>query len=211
MSAVFFDLDGTLIDSRADLSEAVNHTRRDMDLAELPLETVIANVGRGARYLLENSIPESRVGFDELWPVFSAHYVEHMFDTTVLYPGVEETLAELEARGWKMGVNTNKPSFATGEILKRFGLDRYFGPAVVAGGDCAEMKPSAMPLVECAARMGHRLSASDWMVGDSWADMHCAAAAGVKGAYCTYGFSEERGSRSDARIDRFGELLDILK
>jgi phosphoglycolate phosphatase len=205
-----FDLDGTLIDSRLDLTAAVNHTRRDLSLGELPVEAVLANVGRGARYLLQNSIPESKVDFEELWPVFSAHYVEHMLDNTVLYPGVAETLAELDRRGWKMGVNTNKPSFATGKILEHFGIARYFGRGVVAGGDCAEMKPSALPLRECAARIGHVLDADDWMVGDSWVDMQCAEAAGVKGAFCEFGFGELRASRCDARLDRFERLLDVL-
>ena len=210
MNAVFFDLDGTLIDSRLDLTAAVNHTRRDLSLGELPVEAVLANVGRGARYLLQNSIPESKVAFEEIWPVFSAHYVEHMLDNTELYPGVADTLAELDRRGWKMGVNTNKPSFATGKILEHLGIARYFGRGVVAGGDCAEMKPSALPLRECAARIGHVLDADDWMVGDSWADMQCAEAAGVKGAFCEFGFGELRASRCDARLDRFERLLDVL-
>jgi phosphoglycolate phosphatase len=211
MNAVFFDRDGTLIDSRLDLTAAVNHTRRDLGMGDLPVEAVLANVGRGARYLLKNSIPESGVAFEELWPVFSGHYVEHMLDSTVLYPGVSETLAELGRRGWKMGVNTNKPSFATGKILEHFGIARHFGNAVVAGGDCVEMKPSAMPLRECAKRVGHQLDGSDWMVGDSWADMECAAAAGVKGAFCSFGFGERRDSRCDAKIERFDQLLDILR
>ena len=52
MPAVFFDIDGTLFDTRADLAGTVNHTRRDLGLAELPVETVITHVGQGARYLL---------------------------------------------------------------------------------------------------------------------------------------------------------------
>ena len=54
MPAVFFDIDGTLFDTRADLAGTVNHTRRDLGLAELPVETVITHVGQGARYLLEH-------------------------------------------------------------------------------------------------------------------------------------------------------------
>ena len=58
MNAVFFDFDGTLFDTKADLAATVNHTRRDLGLAEWPEAEVIANVGQGAKYLLENSIPE---------------------------------------------------------------------------------------------------------------------------------------------------------
>ena len=84
MNAVFFDMDGTLFDSRADLASAVNFTRRDLGLAALPQDTVIGFVGRGARYLLENAIPERAGHFDELWPQFSANYRADMLDETVL-------------------------------------------------------------------------------------------------------------------------------
>lgn len=210
MNAVFFDMDGTLIDSKADLAATVNHTRRDLGLAELPVETVIGFVGRGARYLLDHAIPE-RTG-EDVAAVFRSHYAEHCCESVTLYPGVRETLAELVRRGWLLGVNTNKPNFATRMILEKFGLDRLFGTAVVAGGDCAEMKPSALPLRDCAARLrGHRLSSRDWMVGDSWTDLDCAANAGVKSAFCTYGFGQLGDSRYTVRISRFNELLRYLK
>ncbi|MBR4652448.1 MAG: HAD hydrolase-like protein [Kiritimatiellae bacterium] len=212
MNAVFFDMDGTLIDSRADLASAVNFTRVDLGLAPLPQEQVVSFVGCGARYLLENAIPEITGRFDELWPQFSANYQAHMLDATTLYPGVRRTLAELADRGWLMGINTNKPNFATAGILEHFGLKRYFGAAVIAGGDCVEMKPSGLPLRECAARMrGHRLSAHDWMVGDNWTDMESGTNAGVKTAFCTFGFGHLRESRYTIKINRFEELLRYLK
>lgn len=210
MNAVFFDMDGTLIDSKADLAATVNHTRRDLGLAELPVETVIGFVGRGARYLLDHAIPE-RTG-EDVAAIFRSHYAEHCCESVTLYPGVRETLEELARRGWLLGVNTNKPNFATRMILEKFGLDRLFGSAVVAGGDCAEMKPSALPLRDCAARLGgHRLSSRDWMVGDSWTDLDCAANAGVKSAFCAYGFGSLGDSRYTVRISRFNELLRCLK
>ena len=212
MNAVFFDMDGTLFDSRADLASAVNFTRKDLGLQPLPQETVIGFVGCGARYLLENSIPEIKGRFDELWPQFSANYRAHMLDETVLYPGVRSTLAELADRGWAMGINTNKPNFAAREMLAHYGILRYFGDAIIAGGDCVEMKPSGLPLRECAARMrGHRLSSHDWMVGDNWTDMDCGRNAGVKTAFCTFGFGRLRESRCTMKINRFDELLRYCK
>ena len=213
MNAAFFDLDGTLADTRADLAATVNHTRRDLGLAELPVETVVANVGNGARVLLEKSIPEAAGRpFEELRGVFMSHYVEHCCETVALYPGVASTLAELRSRGWLLGVVTNKPRAAVLPILEKFGLRRHFGNAIVAGGDCAELKPSAMPLRECAARMcSHRLSSHDWLVGDNWTDMQCASNAGVRGMFCTFGFGRLGDSRYSERIGSFGEILRHLK
>ena len=212
MNAIFFDVDGTLVDSRADLASAVNFTRAELDLPLLPQEKIIEGVGSGARHLLETGIPEMAGKFDELWPRDRANYEAHMLDTTVLYPGVRSTLAELADRGWLLGVNTNKPSFATKAILDHFGLSRFFGAAVIAGGDCDEMKPSAKPLREAASRMrGHRLSSHDWMVGDNWTDMDCAANAGVKSAFCSFGFGRLKDSRFTVKINRFDELLRYCK
>ena len=210
--AVFFDMDGTLIDSKADLCATVNHARRDLGLAELPQDEVIRHVGRGARHLLATAIPEKADDVDSLMEVFMARYGEHMLESVSLYPGVRETLEELAARGWLLGINTAKPSFAVHAILGKFGLARLFGDAVVAGGDCAEMKPSAMPLRECASRMrGHSLSPDDWMVGDNWTDIDCAVNGGIKSAFCTYGFGTIRDSHCTARIGSFPELLAHLK
>ena len=64
MNACYFDMDGTLIDSRADLAATVNHTRRDLGLAEKPQDEILSHVGRGARHLLANAIPEA--GGDEI-------------------------------------------------------------------------------------------------------------------------------------------------
>ena len=240
MNAVFFDIDGTLFDTKADLAATVNHTRRDLGLAEWPEDEVIANVGQGAKYLLEHSIPEvlaegklsasltsgkdsafpleltsgkdSASPFEEVWGIFKSHYAEHCVERVQPYPGVVRTLGELRDRGWLMGVNTNKPNFAVKLILEKFGMTRYFGAAVVAGGDGIPLKPDAQSLRECASRLrGHRLSSHDWMVGDSWTDMQCATNAGVKGAFCTYGFGKLKDSRFTIKINRFEELLRHLK
>ena len=210
MNAVFFDFDGTLFDTKADLAATVNHTRRDLGLAEWPEAEVIANVGQGAKYLLENSVPERP--FEETWELFRGHYAEHCVERAEPYPGVVRTLGELRDRGWLLGINTNKPNFAVKLILEKFGMTRYFGSAIVAGGDGVELKPSAQSIRECASRLrGHRLSSHDWMVGDSWTDMQCATNAGVKGAFCSYGFGKLKDSRFTIKINRFDELLRHLK
>ena len=205
MNAVFFDIDGTLFDTKADMAATVNHTRRELGLAEITEDEVLTHVGLGARYFLETSIPERP--YDEIHEAFMNHYAEHCAERVQPYPGVVRTLGELHDRGWLMGINTNKPNFAVRLILEKFGMTRYFGSAIVAGGDGVELKPSAQSIRECASRLrGHRLSSHDWMVGDSWTDMQCATNAGVKGAFCTYGFGKLKDSRFTIKINRFDDV-----
>lgn len=211
MNAAFFDMDGTLIDSRRDLAATVNHTRRDLGLKELPVEEVLLHVGLGANHLLKSAIPEATQDVAQLKSLFMSHYSEHMLETVTLYPDVRETLETLREWGWHLGINTAKPAFAVKEILAKFELQDLFGAAVIAGGDCAEMKPSPLPLRECAARMvGHTLARDDWMIGDNWTDIQCAANAGIKSAFCLFGFGKLNDSHATIKLARFSDLLTAL-
>ena len=207
-TAYFFDMDGTLIDSRADLAATVNHTRRDLGLEELPVEDVLVHVGRGARYLLAHAIPERGAMGDELFKIFMSHYGEHMLESVTLYPGVEATLETLAARGSLLGINTAKPRFAVDAIISHFNLGRFFGSAIIAGGDSAEMKPSPVPLYDCARKMGHELSCGDWMVGDNWTDIQCGANAGIKTVFCEFGFGIRGDVPPTLSIRRFDEIMN---
>lgn len=209
--AVFFDLDGTLADTKADLCATVNHTRRDLGLAERPEEEIIIHIGLGARHLLANAIPERAGEIDDLWRIFMSHYGEHATQLVTLYPGVMETLETLAERGWLLGVNTAKPAFATHAVLEHLGIKKFFGSAIVAGGDCPEMKPSALPLKMCAEKMGHTLTPDDWMVGDNWTDIECANNAGVKSAFCEFGIGILKGAECTVKIASFAELADRLR
>lgn len=209
--ALFFDLDGTLFDTREDLASTVNHLRSDLGLPAVSTCEVVSHVGCGARHLLKGAVPEADRPFEELWRMFSARYREHCCEKLVPYEGVEATLEELARRGWKLGVNTNKPRFAVDLILAKFALARFFNGAVVAGGDGIALKPDSASIRECAARMGgHVLSPRDWMIGDSWNDMRCAEAAGVRGAFCEFGFGSLDGAPFDISLASFSGIPDAL-
>ncbi len=217
-TAIFFDLDGTLVDTRADLAAAVNHTRGDFNLPPLALDDVLACVGQGAKYLLSHTIPECAasfatddVAFEKVWGHFRERYRAHMLDEAKLYPTVRETLEELKSRGYLLGVNTAKPAFATRTLLDHLGILEFFGEAVVAGGDSPEMKPSALPLLMCAEKMNHAVTPRDWMVGDHWTDLQCAARAGVQSAFCAFGFGTPGDEPVAVRLERMNELLQFLE
>ncbi len=208
MTALFFDLDGTLFETRHDLAATVNRTREALALKPLPEETVLLSVGRGANYLLEHAIPE-RSG-DDVRKLFFDHYAQECCVRVEPYAGVLDTLKTLASRGCLLGVNTNKPAFAARAILKKFGLDALFGAGVVAGGDGFPLKPDPKSIQACAERLHHTLSADDWMVGDSWTDLECARRAGVRSAFCTFGFGFQEGLNPDATLTAFADLLDAV-
>src|SRR2546429_2670509 len=107
---VAFDLDGTLIDSRADLTAAVNHVLRGLGLAELPPAILYRYVGDGARALVERALGSDHQ--DRLAAgveAFMAYYAAHLLDVTRPYPGVEVALAALAAPGGACSVLTNNP------------------------------------------------------------------------------------------------------
>ena len=209
MKTALFDLDGTLIDSRADLARAVNRTRQDFGLPPKSEAEVVACVGEGVRLLIERAIPER----PDLWEAMLSrqreNYRAHCLDHTTLYPGVKETLRALAAAGWRLAVVTNKPGPVTRPILEGLGIAGCFG-AVVGGGDCPVLKPDPAPLRQAAAQLGVTLGAEDWMVGDNFTDLEAGRRAGVRRCFCRFGFGEPRGESFDVAIGRMDEFLAVV-
>lgn len=210
MKAVFFDLDGTLIDSRADLATAVNLTRADFHLPPLSQEAVAGFVGEGLRKLLERSIPEKLDIMDELLAHARTHYRAHWLDQTTLYPGTAEVLRELKARGWKRAVVTNKPSEYVQPILAGLGVADWFD-ALVGGGDTKRLKPDPEPVHLAAKRMGISYLRGSWMVGDHFTDLAVGRNAGLLCCFCRFGFGDARDEKYDLAIDSFAELVDGME
>jgi phosphoglycolate phosphatase len=209
MKTALFDLDGTLIDSRADLALAVNLTRQDFGLPPKSLDEVLACVGEGVRALIERAIPELPGQWEAMLARQRAHYIAHMLDQTRLYPGVLETLQALCEAGWRLGVVTNKPGPVTRPVLEGLGVLKYFG-AVVGGGDCSALKPDPAPLHLAAAQMGVTLDAEDWMIGDHVTDLEAGRRAGVKRCFCRFGFGEQRGEAYELAVDRMTDFLSAV-
>src|SRR5215470_16631137 len=131
---VVFDLDGTLIDSLADLAAAVNHVRDQLSLAPLPAAAVRDCVGEGARLLVERALgPDNREHWGEGLRSFLEYYGVHLLDHTLAYEGVADALTTLKARGVVLSVLTNKPEAMSRNILAGLGLLPLF--AAVLGGD----------------------------------------------------------------------------
>ncbi|MEG1787981.1 MAG: HAD-IA family hydrolase [Kiritimatiellia bacterium] len=208
--ALFFDLDGTLIDSRGDIANSVNLTRADYGLPPLPLAEITSMVGNGARQLILRAMPEHAAILDELVANNKRQYAEHLVVHTFAYPGVPEGLAELRALGCKMAVTSNKTAELIPHILETLGILNFFD-VTVGGGDVAVLKPDPALLYLAAQKMGVEVRPTDWVIGDHYTDLEVGRHAGIKVCHCAYGFGQPRGERFDVEIHDLREFAAFLR
>ena len=194
--AVLIDLDGTLLDTAADLAAALNATLTEIGRPTLDVDAVAGYVGKGADVLVHRALTRSLDGraeaalFDRAKASFYRHYRHQNGRATALIPGVREALDALRSNGLKLACVTNKPGEFTHRLLDRFGLaDRF--DAVVSGDDTIEKKPHAAPLLAACERLG--VTPSDAvMIGDSENDLLSARAAGCRVILVDGGYNEGR-------------------
>jgi phosphoglycolate phosphatase len=208
-AGIIFDLDGTLIDSRADLALAVNLTRAELDLPPIPEDQVVGYVGEGVRTLLTRAIPERPQQLERALAINQRHYRAHLLDRTRLYPGVMAALEQLRQRELPLMVVTNKPRAFTDLILEGLGIARLMA-AVVGGGDCPGLKPDPAPLLLALERAGCA-AAGSWMAGDHFTDLEAGRRAGLKRCFCRYGFGDPRTESWDLAVDVLTQLADHLE
>jgi phosphoglycolate phosphatase len=205
--AVVFDLDGTLIDSAPDLAQAVNALLAELGKPPLAEAAIRPMIGDGARLLLARALAAAGAQTaPDMFDRFMRHYLAHLTDRTRPYPDVPSTLEALRARGYAMGICTNKPLEATRRVLEAFGLAKFFG-AVIGGDSLPQKKPEPEPLQATIAGLGGGPAV---MIGDSANDMLCARAAGVTGILIPsdYGTPAEV---ADLRLARFSDLVPALE
>ena len=208
---LIFDLDGTLIDSKRDLADAVNATRGWMNLPPLEDERVYSYVGNGAPVLVRRALPDaSEEDADRALRFFLDYYREHMLDATTLYPGVREALDRLHGAGVPMAVLTNKPVRFSIRLLEGLGLEMHFF-RVYGGNSFEEKKPHPMGIELLVAESGAD-RARTVMVGDSAVDVRTARNACVRACGVTWGFQPETFTEAppDFMIDEMSALADMV-
>ncbi len=206
--AVLFDLDGTLFDTRADISAAANATLRHFGEAVRPVEEIATFVGDGGRLLLARTfdIEVSDPRIDTFMPVFLDHYVDHAYRFATWIPGARDVLEALD--GAVVGLVTNKARRVTEALLELCDLPRPFD-LVVAGGD-GVLKPDPWSMHHASTSLGIPC-AELVLVGDGPQDVGAARAAGVKSVAFTGGFHPAERVRllpADVVVEHMGDLLD---
>ncbi len=215
-----FDLDGTLIDSRIDLTNSVNAMLEHFGKPMLAEPTVASYIGDGAAALVRRALAHAHLIKDEPDPHddgfvgqaldwFIGYYRVHKLDYTYVYPGVMESLNAIRERhpSLPMAVLTNKPVHPSRAICKHFGMDRFFF-AVYGGNSFATKKPDPAGLLRLIAEAPHAgaavTAAETVMIGDSHVDVETARACGARSLGCTFGLSPESlaGASPDASVDK---------
>ncbi|MGQ2966345.1 HAD family hydrolase [Methylophilus sp.] len=191
MQAVLFDLDGTLVDTAADLGYALNLQRQRHGLAFLPDAAMRPYASHGSKGLLEIGFglsPED-MAFDEMRTEYLALYTEVLTRQPVLFPGMAETLAAIEQQGLQWGIVTNKPRRFTTPIVEALGLSARAG-AVISGDDAAAPKPAPQTLLLACERM--QLNPADTIyLGDAERDVQAGNAAGMTTLVALFGYLSE--------------------
>lgn len=208
---VVFDLDGTLVDSKVDLANSVNHALGVFGFPSLPNETIYSYVGNGASMLIRRSLgADGKEILPRVLETFLDHYRGHLLDTTVPYPGVRECLSE-HSGAFEMAVLTNKPIDMARTILSGLSLSRHF--VDVRGGDSfGSKKPDPEGLLRIMGQRG-TTPAETLMVGDSVNDILAGLGAGVATCGVTYGLGAEGFAMHppDFAIDGFPELFERIR
>jgi len=214
MSAIIFDLDGTLADTSGDLLAAANHCFRDMGHGDVlgPADAGVAL--RGGRMMLRAGL--ERVGqletelIDRYYPVLLEAYGTAISVHTRLYPGAMQAISALKTQGYAIGICTNKPERLADQLLSDLGVRDDFGSLV--GADTLPVrKPDPEPLFEATRRLGRDPRACV-LVGDSDTDRNTARAAAVPSILVTFGPSGDdmAALEPEALLDDFAALPSVV-
>lgn len=204
-TALVFDFDGTLFDTRENITNAVNKTRRQFGASPYPLREVVSWIGHGARYLAEKAFSNVNENFE----VVFAEYMKNYYDNATLgvrpYNGVVSTLPLFDL---PLHIISNKPQKMIFPVLEKFEIKKYFD--VIIGGDTLDVhKPDPKTAQVVADKHGCKMSKL-LMIGDHEVDIQFAKSCGMKSVFCTYGFSGSEAIGADHRISKFADLLEII-
>jgi phosphoglycolate phosphatase len=207
---IIFDLDGTLINSIEDITNALNYAFGPYGVNDLTTTEVTSMVGEGPLKLIQDVLAERNLLADKelLVKRLLDYYKSHPVDKTVLYPGTKETLEAL--KDLKMAIVTNKTEELSREILKKLELDKYFD-MVVAVDTIAERKPSPGPVIHVLSALN--VAPEDTViVGDSTIDILTGKASFVRTVAVTHGYGRDGfQDKADFVIGSLPELVDIVK
>lgn len=212
-AAIVFDLDGTLVDSLADIAAAANRMLADQGVAPLPEATIRGFVGNGLPKLVERVMVHCGLDLDrhpDLTQTTLRHYTAASSARTRPYPGVAAALEALRLEGMSLGLCTNKPEAPARHILRELALEPYFD-AVIGGDTLDTRKPDPSHLLATFDRLGRH--SARIFVGDSEVDAETAQRANVPFLLFSPGYRKSPLEQipHDAAFDDFHALPQLIR
>ena len=218
VKVILLDLDGTLLDTIADLAYAANLMRRDLGLPELPEAMVKTFVGRGLQNLVKRSVAVDAIGepdatfLERALALYEKHYAQVLTRSARPFAGVIEGLNLMQRAGFRLGCVTNKAARFTLPLLEYVNLAHYFD-LILSGDSLAQKKPDPMPLLHAARHFGVAPS-EVVLIGDSVNDAQAAQAAGCHVFLVPYGYSASRPVTelgADAIVAELADAPELLE
>jgi len=205
---VIFDMDGTLIDSKKDITISVNHVRRvNHNLPPLSEEFIVDAINKHQRNLAklfyETEVYERR---DK--KLFEKHYKEQCIEHPYLYEGVKELLQTLKEQGVKMSVATNAPTLFAQTMLEHLEVAKLFD--LIVGADRVKASKPNPDMLHFILDFYDFTATKDkaWMIGDNSKDIESAKNAGIEAIFAAWGFSAH--GTHDTIVKHPKEILDIV-
>lgn len=217
MNFYFFDLDGTLEDSRDDMANAANAIRESLGLNLRDINILKKHVNKGMHELYINCFDDYLLNsenydlaYNKVKQAYEDNYLDNICQNTKCYDGILETIKHLSKNG-KIFVVTNKPEKHSRALLKKLELSSYITD-IMGGDSCPEMKPSPLPLQVIAKRHGFVFAQDKaYMIGDSTGDVIAGKAFGATTVWCSWGYNLSFGNESpDITVNHPLELLNAL-
>ena len=205
---LLFDLDGTLVDTIIDITNALNYALMSTGIRNLTVVETKHLVGEGITRLIEKVLGDENKKFTEdVKSKFLSYYTDHLIDYSLVYPHVKTTIEQLA--NYRKAVISNKREYLSRQILRKLNLLEYFD--VVVGSDTTpEKKPSAFPIIYILQKLGISVKEAV-MIGDSNFDVEAGKKAGIKTVAVSYGYRARKYlSDADYLIDAFDELPSVL-
>ena len=213
--AIIFDMDGTLLDTVADIGEAANRTLSHNNLPQHPLESYKHFVGEGARLLIERALPiENRTEdlISECLELFFQEYSNTWNNHTKLYPGIEELLNSLSELPVTLSILSNKPDNFTKACAAEY-LNPWQFFKVIGNSDAIPRKPEPTGALSIVSELS--LNPDECLfVGDTKIDMQTARAAGMTSIGVLWGFRPRKElveAGANYLINAPKDLLTVLQ
>ncbi len=214
LNTILFDLDGTLLDTYRDMGAALNTLLAAYQKPALPVETIRPFVSNGALVMVCHAFqcePDSTQA-TTLWKEYLDEYIRNLCVQTELFNGMDRVLDEIENRGMKWGIVTNKPGFLTEPLLSRLSLDTRAG-CVVSGDTLPQRKPHPAPLQLACEQLGTRCHHAVY-IGDDARDIQAGKSAGMRTIAAAYGYipsgDHPRAWQADHIIGSPMEIIDWM-